>query len=264
MPATTLRIRHLALFIALLMCASINAQPASDTLATDRKGPGGPLKGLHIAGVTAIVGGAGLGIMSNAFNDYPRSGLPFISAGIGLAPTSLVGLGLGSLLARNKSSIEASFQFGTGIAYASPIFSEYVPGNSHRAGVSIQVLSPEIGPWRYRLGFNIFAAEDYTFDDIPAYYGYTRLGWWTLNLDLLYMLSMNDVLTIYPFAGTQFNRVQSEGRKVKDEVLVNYGVGATLKVWRQFSVFLDMQYTLDPDDNPGNMAIQAGVLYSVN
>ena len=222
---------------------------------------GGELKGMYISGGISVLGGATLGIISNGFNDYPRTGLPFIASGLTLAPSTLLGLGIGSLFAKNHSHFTRTFQVGLGVAYSSPIFSEFVPGNAHRAGINIRILSSEIGKWRYNLGFNKFFSEVYEFDRIQYLHGHNDLSWWELNLDLQYLIYLTNHLKIYPFIGTQYNRVNSSEIKIKTEVLVNYGVGLNVKMYKDWSLFAEMKLTIDPDDNPGNMIYSFGTLY---
>ena len=255
--------KALIAFVLLISPFALTGQSKLDTSAFDKKQIGGELKGLYLGGGSAILGGTSIGIIANGFSDYPRSGLPVIAGSIGLAPTSLLGVGLGHLFAKNHSTFAKSFQLGIGAAYSSPIFAEFVPDNAHRTGISVQVLSPELGPWRYRLGFNQYFSKTYEFDGIEAYRGYNNLSWWELNLDLQYMIYIYECFKVYPFIGTQYNRVNSGSAKVNTEVLVNYGMGTNIKIIKGWSLFADMQFTVDPDDNPGNMAIAVGVLYSL-
>lgn len=247
--------------ILLVFSLSISAQSRTDSLNVEKKGIGGEQKGLYYGGGSAAIGGLAIGILSNGFSDYPRSGLPIIASSIALAPGSLLGLGLGSLFAKKHSRFSNSVQLGLGLAYSSPIFSEFVSGNAHRAGISVQLLSPELGPWRYRLGFNQFLSEEYAFEEIESYRGQNTLSWWELNLDLQYLIKVNDKFAVYPFIGTQYNQVNAMGSSLDTEILVNYGIGTNLGIGKCMNVYAEMQYTLDPDDNPGNMIFNLGVLY---
>ncbi len=251
----------LVMIVFNLFITPIIGQTDNDTLKPSKRSKGGELKGLYIAGGTSIVGGVTLGVLSNGFSEHPRSGLPVIAGSIGLAPGSLIGVGLGSLFSKNHSIFSSSFQVGLGMTYSSPIFSEFVSANSHKSGINIRVLSNELGPWRYSLSFSKFFAEEYEFENTAGYFGRTNLSWWELDLDLQYLIKINDSFKVYPFIGTQYNSVHSEGSKLKSEILANYGIGTNIIVSNSFNVLAEMKYTVDPDDNPGNMSFSIGLLY---
>jgi hypothetical protein len=256
--------RLLILSLIFTLASSLPAltqNEVQDSLSLGSKG--GERNGFYIAGGSSIILGTSLGIFSNGFDDYPRSGLPAITGVIGVAPTSLIGIGLGSLFAKKHSPFDRSFQFGIGMTYSSPVFSEFIPNNSYRAGINLRVLSPELGPWRYNLGFNKYFSEVYEFEQIPAYHGHTNLSWWELNLDLQYMIYINDSFKVYPFIGTQYNQVNGPDRKLNTEILANYGFGMSVTVYSSWSLFSEMKYTIDPDDNPANLIYSFGALYSM-
>ena len=253
----------LLLFIMVAFAFPMYAQLNEHTTKPDSTKIGGELKGLYIAGATSIVGGATIGILSNSIDDHPRDGLPIISAGIGLAPTSLVGLGLGSLFAKNHSSFTDHFKLGLGLSYSSPVFSEFVPGNSHRTGINLRLISKEIGPWRYQIGFSKYASEEYEFERIEAYRGETNLSWWELNLNLQYVFDASDKIKVYPFIGTQYNSINSNGRNLNNEILTNYGLGLEYEIFNQWNIYTEAKYTIDPDNNPGNFIYSFGVIYAL-
>ena len=252
----------LVIIIALIVLRPVHGQ-SIDSIQENHSQSflGGELKGMYISGATSIFGGIIVGLVSNGMDDHPRSGLPLIAGGLTLGPSSLLGLGVGALFTRNHSYFTRTFQLGIGMTYSSPIFSKFVPGNSHRLGINIRVLSNEIGKWRYNLGYAQFFSEEYEFKEIPAYHGRTNLSWWELNFDLQYLIYLNDSVKLYPFIGTQYNKVNSTGSKVKTEVLVNYGIGSNFEIYQGWSLFAELKLTLDPDDNPGNIIYSFGTLY---
>ena len=259
-----MRIPIIAVILMLLNALVLNGQNSiDDTTKVSKPYLGSELKGIYIGGGMAAISGASVGLIMNAFDEYPRKGLPFITTGIVVAPTSLVGLGLGSLFAQKHSSFTDHFRVGVGMAYSSPIFSEFVSGNSHRAGINVRFISKEIGPIRYTLGFAKFASEDYDFERIEAYHGRTNLNWWELNLNLQYVIDITETLKFYPFVGTQYNSVHSEGSKIKNEILTNYGVGVEKTIFDRWDVFAEVKLSIDPNDNPGNYIYSLGLLYSL-
>lgn len=254
------------LFFAIFLhpAFTLNAQEfPADSTDTQSLSMQPRLKAFHIAGATAIVGGASLGFVSNAFDDYPRKGLPLISATIAVAPASLIGLGLGELISKKTNKFTGTFKLASGVSYSSPIFSEFVPGNSHRAGINLSLFSPRLANWRYRFGFSAYLPEDYTFERIPAYLGETRLSWWELDLDLHYLIDINPDFTIYPLIGTQFNSVRAQGSQLNNEILANYGVGSNIGLTSALGLYLEIKYTIDLDDNPGNTIIHMGLSYDL-
>ena len=244
------------LLIGMMITAAVSAQ--QDSTAHLKKGS--QLKGFYTVGGLSVVGGATMGFVINAFDDHPREGLPFITSTIATAPSSMLGIGIGYLFAKKHSTFSNGFHLGTGVAYSSPVFSEFVPGNAHRAGPQLRITSPQLGAWRYNLSFSLFFSEEYEFERISAYRGETNLSWWELDLNLQYIIDINKATKIYPFIGTQYNSITSGGSQLNYELLANYGVGADMSIAEHWKIFSEFQFTVDPDRNPGNSKISIGLM----
>ena len=258
------KMKNKILFITALLIsiAETNAQETySDSLnnTTVEARP----KALHIGGATAFLGGASLGVIVHILDEYPRKGLPFISSTIAVAPTSLVAMGLGELFSKRPNKFTDSFKVNLGMSYSSPVFSEFIEGNKHRAGVNLAVISPKLSNWRYKLSFSKYFSEEFDFEGIESYRGYTNLSWWEMDLDLQYIIDINDDFLIYPFLGTQYNSIYSDDGHINSEILANYGVGTNYMLSNRLGLSFEMRYTLDVDDNPGNMILNLGVIYNI-
>lgn len=255
--------QKIILFILVIWaCSNSFAQSMkNDTIAeihtdTSKNGIGGELKGIYVLGSIAIAGGTGLGIYAQNYSDGGREGVsfPIIAGGIALAPASLIGLGLGSLIAKKHSKINESFQIGIGynlssVAIRRPPFEEE-PETEYVSGLSIRIVSPEIGHWRYHLGINHFFSRDYEF-----FNGFQEVSWQTINLNLQYVIHITRSLRMYPFIGSQFRNF------VKDEIYTNFGLGIHSKMTNNMVLFGEVKGSYDPDESPSFYSFAIGTAY---
>ena len=236
----------------------INQIPENTKVDTAYSGVGGEIKGMNISGGLFILAGIALGTAAEVITDGGRKGIgfPIIAGGLPAAPGSLVGLGVGSLLAKNHSKLSRSFQIGVGITF-SPVFIRAPPFPNDRqptaryvSGLNIRLLSNEIGKWRYNLGLNHFFTKTYEFEDQVR-----RKSWQSLNLDLHYLIYINQTLKLYPLVGSQLHNF------IKRELYTNFGVGFNFEFIPKLSFYGEVKYSLDPDQDLNQLNYSFGALY---
>jgi hypothetical protein len=209
-------------------------------------GIGGELKGAYVIGSAFFTFGASLPFFAPGFNEaHGRVFSSFVTGGVVVAPASLVGLGIGALLAQKHSKFSRSFQLGTGVTI-SPIF---LDEQKYAAGINIRILSTEIGKWRYSFGFDYFPGS-YTLLD-----GTTRNSWAAINLNLHYLFSIGDSFRIYPFVGTQIND------STKKEIYTNFGTGVSYRFGQKWNLFGEFKLSFDPDKEPIRAIYSFGTSY---
>lgn len=214
-------------------------------------GIGGEVKGMYIGGISIMVPTAGLTLLGSAISDSrERKGLPVITAGISAAPSSLMGLGIGALLARKHSPIDQPFQLGIGVTF-SPLFLGTVTYEKLSAvydpGVMIQLLSPEIGRWRYRLSGSYFRSKEYQLVD-----RITRRSRWEINMDLQYLIISNRHWKLYPFIGTYYiyatrTDLPYPFGSTSHMLAANLGAGVNYSITTKWNVFAEIKMTADDD-----------------
>ena len=253
--------RNLILFLCFLVSGlqafCQNANPAIDT--SDFR-VGGEIKGMNVGGSIAILGGLGIGTAVEVLSDNGRTGIavPLISAGLAVAPASLVGFGIGSLLAKNHSRTNGSFQIGVGMTF-SPVFMRHPPFPDGQpkpryvSGLNIRLQSKEIDKWRYNLGFNHFFVKTYEFNDQQI-----RKSWQSVNLDLQYLFHVTPELKVYPLVGTQFLNFMG------DQLYTNYGAGFNFEFLSKFNLYGEVKYSLDPDQVLNQRNYGIGILLDLD
>lgn len=237
---------------------------------------GGESKGILISSVASAIVGAGLGAYDLGF-EGGRTGalLPVISSGIGVAPSSLIGLLLGSAFAKDHSTIRNTFKFGVGITL-SPIYLNTtadpldVSLHAHYSpGLHIRMASPDINRWRYNVGFSHFSAKEYEFYGSSSFKGFTNLTRWEFDLNLQYIFPVGTHIELYPMVGTQYYVIRSAGNtapngKLQSEILTNYGAGVNVVLTKNTMLFSEFKSTLDPDPNPTKWSFSGGVYFHFN
>ena len=242
------------------------SQMSHDTLP---KGIGGELKGMYIFGATTTLVGVGFGVFVQQISEVgERRGLPLITGAISLVPGTLLGLGIASLHPKKKRTpINRSFIIGTGLTVA-PLFlptESFMELNTvYRSGINFRLLSPEIGPWRYKLGTNYFFATEHQLPD-----RITRRSGWDINLDLQYLIYLNTQTLLYPFIGLNVDFAQREdlnspgGKGTRERIASNFGLGISQKMSDRWNLFFESKLTAD--DERDKVIFTAGVqLYLKN
>lgn len=219
---------------------------------------GGEIKGMYVAGGFAGLTGVAAGILIELTTDGGRKGIgtPLVAGGLAIAPASLIGLGIGSLLGRHHSHFTHSFQVGLGMTLSptfmrSPPFPENKqPEGRYVSGINIRLLSPQIGKWRYNLGLNHFFSRTYEFLD-----GAQQKSWQSINLDLQYTIRITDEFQVYPLVGSQYHNF------LKSELYTNVGTGLNVGFAKQWRLYGEVKWSLDPDERFNQANYSFGVLF---
>ena len=231
---------------------------------------GGEAKGIVISSIASALAGTGIAVYDLGL-EGGRTGamLPIIASGIGVAPTSLIGLVLGTALAKDHSAIRNSFKVGVGLA-VSPIHLRTAPDESVVAhfspGLHFRVGSPDIHRWRYTASFSRFSGKEFNFENQSSFKGFRDLSRWEFDLNLQYIFPVKEHVEIYPLVGTQYYIIHSAGnseprRKLQSEVLTNYGAGLNIILSKNLMLFSEFKSTLDPDPNPTKWSFTGGVYF---
>ena len=226
------------------------------------KRPGGELTGMYIGGgVGALMGGLFGGFIQDVNETSGDQRVPYIVGIHGGIYGSILGLGLGSLFTENHSMFSESFRLG--IAWVSSDRFSSKQLNSRDNGLEVQLVSPEIGRFRYAARFNHYFSFDFEQFGEPASRTY-----WTWGIDLQYIINISD-WKLYPFLGTDiwvthakgFDNAGFEFDYRDSEGGTNIGVGLERRITGNWTIYTEPRWVFYEKDD--RWVLSLGVRYDL-
>jgi hypothetical protein len=217
------------------------------TTDTLKPGIGKQVKGMYVGGGIFAAGGAALGAFANGFSGGNKNGaLPFHTAVWASVPGSLIGLGFGAASKKLPSPVRKSFQVSFGLALSSAFSGNNA--DSGKSGVYLRFLTPELGNWRYSFGFNQYFSQEFM--------GFNQT-FTEFNIDLQYMLYLDDLMIIYPFIGNNYlirtssaiNTGSQYDGTTLDDAGVNYGLGINVLLSPRWNILGEIRFTISQGED---------------